>query len=251
MTIIYLVRHAQASLGQANYDQLSVAGQVQAKLCGKYLTTFLDEHCCVVTGTMQRHIDTAQLALKDSFPQLMMQSDVCWNEFDHQDILKQYSTFMGLTQQLDQALLQAKNNVKPLMSLFNAAMQHWMSAQEHSLYAESWQDFTQRVIQGLNHVLATVQQQQCRQMVIFSSGGVIATVLGQLLSLSPTKILQLNSALTNVSISSLHLPTSASHLSEANVLSINEHHYLKTAQMWMDQSEQDLRIANETLLTWV
>ena len=68
MTTIYLIRHGQASFGAANYDQLSNKGEQQATLLGQYFAKILKEQPYVYAGTMQRHQQTAQLALAESFP---------------------------------------------------------------------------------------------------------------------------------------------------------------------------------------
>jgi len=251
MTTIYLVRHAQASLGQANYDQLSALGQLQAKVLGQYLTTLFEQRPYIVTGTMQRHLRTAELALQTHASDYQLQSSTDWNEFDHRDILKQYTVSLGLTEQLQQALEQRKTTPKPLMTLLNTAMQHWMSGQDDSLYTESWNGFSQRIEKALGELFTVIRQQQCHHVVVFSSGGVISTVLGKILALSPAKTLQLNTALTNVSISTIHLPVSAASWREAHVLSINEHYYLRAMKYWIGQTEQDQIISEQALLTWV
>ncbi len=67
MTTIYLVRHGQASFGKSNYDELSENGEAQATLLGQYFKKILKEQPYIVAGTMQRHEQTAQLALKRMF----------------------------------------------------------------------------------------------------------------------------------------------------------------------------------------
>ena len=63
MTTIYLIRHGQASFGAKSYDQLSPNGELQAKLLGQYFNRILKEEPYVVTGSMQRHQQTAHLAV--------------------------------------------------------------------------------------------------------------------------------------------------------------------------------------------
>lgn len=249
MTTIYLIRHAQASFGQANYDQLSTTGQLQAKVLGQYLAHIFKQQPMVVTGSMHRHRETAQLALTQSFAETVAEQHAGWNEFDHTEILTNYAAAFGLTEQLQQTVAQANNAKQQLMQLFKAAVQHWMSGAEGVHYSETWTAFAQRVNGAMHDLLLKIQQQQARDVVVFSSGGVIATLLGQLLQLSPAKVFQLNTSLANVGISSLHLPTGASVWTEANVLSVNEHHYLKAASCFMAELSQSH--AEHPLLTWV
>src|ERR1700737_3707952 len=61
MSILFLVRHAQASFLAENYDKLSELGQAQAQLLGKYwvLRRFHFDRVCV--GSCVRQIDTVKL----------------------------------------------------------------------------------------------------------------------------------------------------------------------------------------------
>jgi broad specificity phosphatase PhoE len=67
MTTIYLVRHGQASFGAASYDQLSAKGEQQAQVVGDFFKQTLKANAFIVAGSMQRHQQTAQLALSQSF----------------------------------------------------------------------------------------------------------------------------------------------------------------------------------------
>lgn len=249
MTTIYLIRHAQASFGQANYDQLSTTGQLQAKVLGQYLAHIFKQQPIVLTGSMHRHRETAQLALSQCFAESRVQQHAGWNEFDHTEILTRYTAAFGLTEQLKQTVAQADASKQQLMQLFKTAVQHWMSGAEGVNYSEPWTAFKQRVDSAMHDVLLRIQQQPADDVVVFSSGGVIATLVGQLLQLSPEKVFQLNTSLANVSITSLHLPSSASVWTEASLLSFNEHHYLKAASCFMVESEADL--VAQKLLTWI
>ena len=70
MTTIYLIRHGQASFGAESYDKLSPNGELQAILLGQYFNQILKEAPYVVAGSMQRHQQTATLALHNAFPKL-------------------------------------------------------------------------------------------------------------------------------------------------------------------------------------
>ena len=56
----------------------------------------------------------------------------------------------------------------------------------------------------------------------FTSGGVISVAIGKLLELSPNRTFALNWAITNTSLTTLRLVGN-----EAQVLSLNEHHFIK------------------------
>ena len=90
MSTIYLVRHGQASFGAASYDQLSAKGEQQAQVVGDFFKQTLKQTPLVVAGSMQRHQQTAQLALSQSFHNASIQTESAWNEFDHQHVFAQY-----------------------------------------------------------------------------------------------------------------------------------------------------------------
>ena len=71
-----------------------------------------------------------------------------------------------------------------------------------------------------------------RYAVVYTSGGVISTLIGNLLGLSVEKTFALTWAIANTSITTLRLVGN-----EPQLLSLNEHHYLKTI--------------DAQLLTWV
>lgn len=59
---LYLVRHGQANSGatnEADYDRLSTLGHRQAGLLGAWMRDHEDPFDLVVSGTMRRHLETA------------------------------------------------------------------------------------------------------------------------------------------------------------------------------------------------
>ncbi|WP_296313566.1 histidine phosphatase family protein [Pseudomonas sp.] len=58
MGILYLVRHGQASLGAADYDQLSALGHRQAVCLSEHWREQVMRFDALVTGTLRRHGQT-------------------------------------------------------------------------------------------------------------------------------------------------------------------------------------------------
>ena len=75
-------------------------------------------------------------------------------------------------------------------------------------------------------------QTKPRYAVVFTSGGVISVAAGKILELNPNRTFALNWAITNTSMTTLRLVGN-----EPQLLSLNEHHFIKA-----DDSE---------LLTWI
>ncbi|WP_238430248.1 histidine phosphatase family protein, partial [Frankia nepalensis] len=63
MSVIYLVRHGQASFGSADYDVLSELGYRQAALVGAELRARGVRVDLAVSGTLRRQRETARAAL--------------------------------------------------------------------------------------------------------------------------------------------------------------------------------------------
>lgn len=232
MTTIYLVRHGQASFGAESYDQLSEKGELQAQVLGQYFKKLMLEKPYVVAGSMKRHQQTATISLDQGFEDTEIHIDSRWNEFNHQQIFEKFEPRFSDPALLKQDVSKAKDPRAYLGQIFEGAIQRWTSNDFHHDYDESWPEFQHRVIQGLEHLCLKLKNEQPRYAVVYSSGGVISVIAGHLLGLSPEKTFALNWAITNTSFTTLRLVGS-----EPQLLSLNEHHYLK---------EQD-----RDLLTWI
>lgn len=222
MTTIYLIRHGQASFGAESYDKLSPNGELQAKLLGRYFDEILKETPYVVAGSMQRHQQTAQLALAECFPESEPVTDSAWNEFNHQQVFAQYEPRFNQPELLKEDVSQHANPRAYLSKIFEGAIERWTGGDYHHEYEESWPDFKQRVETALQHLCDDLAEKKPRYAVVFTSGGVISVAAGKILGLSPNKTFALNWAITNTSMTTLRLVGN-----QPQLLSLNEHHYIK------------------------
>lgn len=222
MTTIYLIRHGQASFGAESYDKLSPNGELQAKLLGRYFDGILKEAPYVVAGSMQRHQQTAQLALAECFPESEPVTDSAWNEFNHQQVFAQYEPRFNQPELLKEDVSQHANPRAYLSKIFEGAIERWTGGDYHHEYEESWPDFKQRVETALQHLCDDLAEKKPRYAVVFTSGGVISVAAGKILGLSPNKTFALNWAITNTSMTTLRLVGN-----QPQLLSLNEHHYIK------------------------
>ena len=232
MTTIYLIRHGQASFGAESYDKLSPNGELQAILLGQYLNQILKEAPYVVAGSMQRHQQTATLALAQCFPEVEFETDQAWNEFNHQQVFAQYEPRFNKPHLLKQDV---ENEINPrayLAKIFEGAIGRWTGGEYHHEYDESWPHFKNRVESALQNLCDELAKTKPRYAVVFTSGGVISVVAGKLLELNPNRTFALNWAITNASMTTLRLVGN-----EPQLLSLNEHHFIKAE--------------NSQLLTWI
>src|SRR3954465_274910 len=87
MSVIYLIRHAQASFGRSDYDRLSPQGEQQAVRLGEALAGRGLKPELVVSGAMQRHARTAKIALEAAGIVAEVAVDEGFNEFDHDQLV--------------------------------------------------------------------------------------------------------------------------------------------------------------------
>jgi len=232
MTTIYLIRHGQASFGAESYDQLSPNGELQAKILGQYFDSILKEAPYVVAGSMRRHQQTAGIALEQCFPEASVVTDSAWNEFNHQQVFAQYEPRFNEPHLLKADVDKEDNPRAYLAKIFEGAIERWTGGDYHHEYEESWPHFKRRVETALQNLCNELAKTQPRYAVVFTSGGVISVAAGKILGLSPNKTFALNWAIANSSMTTLRLVGN-----EPQLLSLNEHHFIKAE--------------NPNLLTWI
>lgn len=232
MTTIYLIRHGQASFGAESYDQLSPNGEFQAKLLGQYFDQILKEAPYVVSGSMQRHQQTANLALAECFPETEIQTDSAWNEFNHQQVFARYEPRFNEPHLLKQDVAKEDNPRAYLAKIFEGAIERWTGGDYHHEYDESWPHFKNRVETALQNLCNELAKIKPRYAVVFTSGGVISVAAGKLLELNANRTFALNWAIANTSMTTLRLVGN-----EPQLLSLNEHHFIKAK--------------DPSLLTWI
>ena len=232
MTTIYLVRHGQASFGAESYDKLSPNGEQQAIVLGHYFNDILKEAPLVIAGSMQRHQQTAHLCLDESFPESEIITDSAWNEFNHQQVFSRYEPRFNEPHLLKADVVKHENPRAYLSKIFEGAIERWTGGEFHHEYDESWPDFKNRVETALANLCDQLATSKPRYAVVFTSGGVISVAVGKVLGLSPEKTFALNWAIANASMTTLRLVGN-----EPQLLSLNEHHFIKTV--------------DSNLLTWI
>lgn len=217
MTVIYLIRHGQASFGQQNYDQLSDLGHRQASVLGASLSSRVGTFDQVVLGSMLRHKQTAENCLKamqHSIEPSRWQVDAGWNEYDHQDILAQLGPDFVCADSINQFVRKQPNPKAAFESVFNQAMDRWLSGKHDEDYVESWQTYQNRISLALQNVIAN--SGDAKTIGVFSSGGPISVVSQALLGVDPSRVMQVNWTLVNCSLTKIVSTNSRVFLSTLN-----------------------------------
>ncbi len=210
MAKLILVRHAQASFGADDYDNLSDLGHVQSELLGQYFKSRGVNFDLIITGNMKRHKQTAAGILKhaennESIHKQQM-VDSSWDEFDFQTIV---SSFL----QRNSAMSPAKNAPrKEWYRVLRLAMIAWSNDQLCPAPQESWLSFNERVIKGANSILST----DAKTVLVVSSGGAMAMFLRSIFNASVEQAVSFNLQIKNTSVNEFYFNTDGFQLASFN-----------------------------------
>jgi broad specificity phosphatase PhoE len=168
MSVLLLVRHGQASWGEADYDQLSPRGFEQSRLLGAALAGRAVRPDVVLRGSLRRHRQSAAAAIEGAGWDAPVAEDVGWDEFDHLRTLDgtiEWHEVEGET--YDDRVLR-----------FEATIERWASGEHDAEYHESFAAFTSRVDAALARTLDRLEPKQTA--VVFTSGGPVSWVTAAL-----------------------------------------------------------------------
>jgi broad specificity phosphatase PhoE len=201
MGILYVVRHAQASFLEQNYDKLSALGETQARLLGEYWARrnlVFDRTCA---GPRVRQQDTLKI-VNDAYAKVGL-------EFPEPPMLPEFDEYQGeavLKRSLP-GLLETEPKIRDLhatfqsatgnaaqrtafQKLFEAVIGEWVGRAISLPGVETWLEFCSRVNSGLVKFLSTCGHGE--RVAIFTSGGPIAVAVQCALRLSPESTLQVS-----------------------------------------------------------
>src|SRR5690606_32698889 len=180
MGAIYLIRHGQASFGQSNYDKLSPTGERQAVRLGEYLNQAGIEFDQVYSGTLERQVRTAELALTAAYPAGLGTREVAFNEFDHEGVTRAHVVALAENDPLVADFVANRiDRLRHFQVVFEKVVTRWVSGQHPVEGVESWEEFRDRVWNGLLQVVE--QAGRSKNIAVFTSGGPITAILHKVL----------------------------------------------------------------------
>lgn len=206
MAEILLVRHGQASFGSDDYDALSELGHIQVAINADYLQRSGLVIDAIYSGSLKRQQQTAQ-AVVDVYknagtPVPDIITDPGFNELENE---LQIETLAPVLQQKDpqfrELLKTAHSSKKDFQKVLKVVFNHWVLDQPQVDGLECWQGFSSRVRQSLRSVVQ--QQGSGKTVVVATSGGVIATLVAQVLGLPDYAVYPLFEPVQNTSITRL------------------------------------------------
>ncbi|MBL0086424.1 MAG: histidine phosphatase family protein [Ideonella sp.] len=189
MGTLYLVRHGQASFGADNYDQLSPLGEQQSQRLGEYLRQRGHQFDTVITGTLQRHLQTHDALARGLQVQHEPLRRPGLNEYDSHALIA--AVHPEPLQRPD-----SPESYRNHFRLLRDGLKRWMDGRSEPAGMPTYREFAN----GVAGVLDEVREQDDARVLLVSSGGPIATAMGLILGLAPEVTIDLNMRLRNSSI---------------------------------------------------
>ena len=212
MSIIYLIRHGQASFSKQDYDQLSETGIKQSTILGEALKQRKSTPSYVLGGTMKRHHETSFHCIEALDLQMEYTENGHWNEYDHMELIAKHQPNFGNFDQLAQYIKNQAHPSKALQQLLNNAIKDWMEDKHN--YTTKWSEFKNRVWLSLNELALRLDKEETAW--VFTSGGPIAVTMIELLGLKDQQFMSLQGKIVNSSITKILVGKSGLSLSTYN-----------------------------------
>jgi broad specificity phosphatase PhoE len=202
MSVIYLIRHGQASFGTDNYDQLSPVGREQSAILGSYFAALGEPIDRIYTGTLARQRATAQLiadALAPQAPPLTVEPAL--DEYDSEAILQAFASSLTRAQLAEAGWPGLQTDRRRFQFFLERAARAWVEARVEAADMLPWRSFHGRIVGTLENIMRT--EGRSKTLLVSTSGGVIGTLVAHVLGLANHVGIELNWAVHNASITRL------------------------------------------------
>ena len=177
MANLLIIRHGQASFGADNYDQLSPLGQRQADLTGEFLRQMGTRFSAAYSGDLSRQRETGQRVLEQLEDALDLVIDPRFNEVQTDEqidvmmpiLIERDPRFADLVTAMD-------TDTKSFQKIIETVFNYWVSPECDIDGIQSWADYSGGVVSAFEGAMASAQSGT--DTAIFTSGGTIATIVG-------------------------------------------------------------------------
>ncbi|MEQ6204969.1 histidine phosphatase family protein [Sulfitobacter sp. HNIBRBA2951] len=199
MAELLVLRHGQASFGADNYDVLSDLGRAQARAAGAWLRQMEWTPDRVITGTLNRQIDTASEMGFAPAPE----THAGLNEYDFANLLE--ARFKDAAPEL------ATGDRRQHFRVLRETVFAWQRGEIENP-AETWDAFTARV----EAARAFATDTDAKRVLIVSSGGVIGQMTAASLHAPAAHMMNLNLQIKNAAMTRFVFSGSLFSLNEFN-----------------------------------
>jgi broad specificity phosphatase PhoE len=217
MSTIYLVRHGQASFGTENYDQLSATGREQVRHLGAYFSGLAERIDRIYSGSLRRQTETAQsiaAAFGSSAPPIDIEP--AFNEYDSDVILHTFARSLTPEQLAQAGWPELRTDRRKFQFFLERAARAWVEAQIEADEMTPWRGFHGRISTAIADIMR--REGRSKTLLISTSGGVIGTIVADVMGLSNHTGIELNWAVHNASITRLIYNADKVSLSMFNAL---------------------------------
>jgi len=206
MSTLYLIRHAQASFGKADYDCLSDLGRQQSKILANHFYNLGLEFNAIYSGSLLRHEQTLTAyldSLADSGKNTpSVHKKKAFNEYDSENILKTLIPKMIREKPTFEAEVSMMlSDKRSFQMVYEKIMRKWVNNEDPENKLETWKTYSERVHTGLNKMMAA--EGTGKKIAVYTSGGPISVCVQKALTLSDENTLQLTWQIINASVTRL------------------------------------------------
>jgi broad specificity phosphatase PhoE len=208
MSHICFVRHAQASLFEADYDQLSERGEIQARMLGEYIARQGLQFDEVFVGPRRRHAHTAQLVVATAegrLPEAVSISELDEHQVDrlatvHVDEIGRQFPDVAAFHSAFQSANGLEDRQRAFARLFEGVARLWMGNRCPTNGVEPWSEFRHRVDEAIGRILAGGQGGRGRRVLVVTSAGPLVVALKRALGCPDETALGLGWRIWNCSL---------------------------------------------------
>lgn len=223
MGTLLLIRHGQASYGEADYDRLSTRGEEQARALGKFLETQRIDQ--VFVGPLRRQQGTAQLAREVATGMPEPKTLVELAEYPAFDLLQHFMPKLVATDPKFAALTQTPSR-ELANEAFHTIIGKWARDEWRVDGVEHVAAFADRVRSGLDRIVR--EARSGARIAVITSAGPIGVAVGLTFGATPHHMVRTSVVIRNASISELKFRSQEFdwHPERVSLLSFNSTHHL-------------------------
>ncbi len=234
MSKIYFFRHAQASFGAANYDELSPKGEQQSVELGNYLVAKQFSFDKIYLGPLKRQQHTFEIvkSIYDknnlSLPEPIIEKGLFEHE-GHKAMSKILPKLVETNPQVKKLVEQAKDNPARTRAnsllIFQRFLDEWVEGKIDVEGILPWKDFRKEVKTGLDNILDKTGSGET--IAAFTSGGTISSITAEAMQIMNEKrVIALNFSHRNTAFTSFYYSRG-----QFNLLGFNEIPHLEESMI--------------------
>ena len=215
MSELYLVRHAQASFGAVNYDQLSELGHRQSHWLGEYFGGRGVSFDTLVVGDMVRHHETLDgicsgMAI-DGTDRLVLPG---LNEYNFTGMIEAYGKSHG-DDPIYQLITDNPDDKRNYFRLLRRVLTIWTRGEIPDA-PETWSHFKARVSDAQQQLQAMADNGN--SILAIASGGSVSMLIGLVLGIPDENVFDLNLQYKNTAISHFFFNSKKMNLTGFNAI---------------------------------